>query len=368
MDRLGKPEVSVRAPGRANIIGEHIDYCDGYVLPFALSQAMYFVFGKKEKGASSILAADLNQQFVIKDLEQEQKGVAYFIKCLRVLHEHQLVTVPFKLLFTSSIPTGGGLSSSTALCCGFISGLNTLNDFGLSNREIITLASEAERGMGVEGGLMDQYAIMYGEKGKALHLDCRNYKTCSIKLSKSINNFALIDTGIQHTLATSAYNERRQQTENGLLAIRRHTGSQLTYRDLELEMLSGIDEPVSKRRIRHVIEETRRVGQATHAIKESDCRALGQLLNASHASLRDLYDVSCSEADYLVKELNSRELCFGARIVGGGFGGHVLALLNNGEHTDQGLKQVQMKYKERFDKIPVIRSARPSDGLRVRLH
>ena len=354
----------VKAPGRANIIGEHIDYCDGIVLPFAIEQSMYFVGVQTRSDQHKIYAEDYQEQWISGETVTAS-WMKYFDQILSVLSQKSLSSAGWKVYFTSDIPIGAGVSSSSALCLGFLSLLNKLNQWELDEELLINLASEAEHGVGLRGGKMDQFAIMKGRKNQALVLDCldHSYKSCAINRDRF--HFVLINSGVKHELANSEYNTRRVKVERALNLVQQEFGEEISYRKIEEKYLDYLASahPVEHRRLRHIYSEMRRVESAIQAIKDGETNLLGNLLTSSHNSLRDDYEVSCSEVDFIVERLSEDPSVYGSRMMGGGFGGSVIALLKKPNlESEKSLREI---YQSQFHKNIKVIPVSPNSGLEV---
>ena len=285
-------------------MGEHIDYAGGTVLPFASAPYMYFLIETRDDQLREVCAIDLNESQSFPVEKDSYSWTAYYKRIFELL-DTQLGTRGFTISFCSDIPIGGGLSSSSALCIGCLWGLTKLLDLQIEPEEMIQLSSVVEYGLGLEGGLMDQNAIVHSKAGHVMALDC---STNSKRYYKWPAHFKLrlIDTAVSHNLPLSQYTSRRKQLQEAL----------------ENENASE----VARRRHKHVVSEKLRVTEAIRAIAEGNSVALGRLMRASHISLKNDYEVSCEEADFIVDYLHEKNLSYGSRIMGGGFGGHVLFL------------------------------------------
>jgi galactokinase len=284
---------------------------------------------------------------------------------LKILENRQYVFSGFDLVFTSEIPIGGGVSSSSALCCGFIKSLSALFKFEISDKEIIKLASEAEYGMGLKGGLMDQNAIVYGQNAHILKLDCDSGTLEQMPFNLGKHQMILFDTNVKHKLIDTEYNLRREQGEKALKRINEQTKRVFNFRTITLEALEFLkDDPILKKRIKHVITEIQRVNQAIMAIECNNFKLLGRLIKESHESLQNDYEVSCEQLDFVAAYLNAQDDVLGARMMGGGFGGNVLALFK--EAPNQRLVDKLKKEYEKIYKLSLkTLSIWPSEGLHM---
>ena len=322
-------DVLVQAPTRINIIGEHTDYNDGLVLPAAIDLPIYFAFAETKTPVVFIYDENKNQRFSF-DLEEEldTAGLSqwrkYYYGAIKLLQEkHQLNG--FQVLKVGKAPIGAGISSSAALCCGFIYGLNNLFELGLNRLEIAKLAQRVEQEyVGLKCGFMDQFAVLFGEENQILSLNCKdlNYTKHTIQLKKY--RFMLCNSQVKHNLAESAYNERVEEMNQ----VRSILGKE-DLNTVKLGELSGLPETLYKR-MQHLLTENERVREMVEAIELGDWSKMGSLLEASHLSLQENYEVTCAETDFLVETLLDAG-AIGARQMGGGFGGCVIVLLKNEE-------------------------------------
>lgn len=337
-------KLTVRAPGRINLLGEHLDYNQGVVLPAAIDRFFEFEFKGNTTDSIHVEALDLNEswEFELNELEQlKTTGWKSYVKgvfCLIGLSNIQGLHVRFK----SNIPIGAGLSSSAALCCGLAFGLNEWFDLGKTRFELALLAQQTEHQYaGVKCGLMDQVACLLGEEAHLLAFDTLDQSIEKFSLPLVGVQLFLIDSKVKHNLAQSAYNERRAQLEDAWkLALRIFTDLE-SWRALQLcqfdKLLVHLD-AVTQKRLRYVRDEIERVRKvqslAAQISKEINAPLLlekhyyelGSLLNQTHVGLRDLYEVSCEEIDFLQTQLLQNPGILGARMMGGGFGGCLLVL------------------------------------------
>lgn len=323
-----KPEVIAEAPGRVNLIGEHIDYSEGFVLPFAIADRAYAAIAARPDGLVRIASYQRKEKIFsidISDVKPGSKGdwEKYVLGVLWSLG----ITTGVDILVDGSVPSGAGLSSSAALECSVAVGLNTLFSLEMSKQDLARATQKAENDyVGMPCGIMDQSVSLMGQAGAALLLDCRDLTTESIPFDVASAGLELliIDTQAHHALVDGGYAERRAACESvaGKLSIP-------SMRHLTLDVLETNREKLTATefiRARHAVTEIARVLAAVTALRASDFETLGKLINASHASLRDDYAVSCPELDVAV-DASLAAGAMGSRMVGGGFGGSAISLI-----------------------------------------
>ena len=323
-----KPEVIAEAPGRVNLIGEHIDYSEGFVLPFAIADRTYAAIAARPDGLVRIASHQRKEKIFsidIKDVKPGSKGdwEKYVLGVLWSLE----ITTGVDILVDGNVPGGAGLSSSAALECSVAVGLNTLLSLNKSLEDLARATQKAENDyVGMPCGIMDQSVSLMGQAGSALLLDCRDLSTELIpfNVAEAGLELLIIDTQAHHALVDGGYAERRASCES--VAAKLGIPS---MRHLSLELLEAERAKVTETefiRARHAVTEIARVQDAVAALRASDFVTLGKLINASHVSLRDDYTVSCPELDVAVNAANDAG-AIGARMFGGGFGGSALALI-----------------------------------------
>jgi galactokinase len=329
------PTVTAEAPGRVNLLGEHTDYNDGYVLPTAIPQSTRVMLRPNEGNIFRVYAANLNQfiEFNMVSMPEEHFG-HYIYGCLRQIEELGIDIPKLDIYIASDVPIGLGLSSSAALEVAMLRALRVLLSLPLDDIRIAQLAQRAEIDYaGVNCGLMDQMASSLADVGQMLFLDIRTLERHKLPLPAG-TEILVIDSGIMRMLAGSKYNERRAECEEaarllGVAALRDVSDPGLT---------DALPEPLC-RRARHVVSENNRVLRAREAIS---AEKFGQLMNASHDSLRDDYEVSIAELDELVSILRRQDGVYGARLTGAGFGGACVALCEQGAARHIGQKTVKL--------------------------
>lgn len=333
-----RPEVFVRAPGRVNLIGEHIDYNDGFVLPIAMTQALYLA-GRARDDRRLIVHTTAFDETVELDLNDlGPPGLpkwANYVKGVAALLTAEGVDVPgCELCIHSEVPLGGGVSSSAALEVGTAGALLGIADAEFDPIRLALLARQAEHEYANSPcGIMDQFVCVLGLQGHALLLDCRDQSYEHVPAAIDGTAWVVMDTQVKHELGESEYPVRQRQCREGLAKLQQVAPDVTSLRDATVEMLEQIvadSDPVVVRRVCHVITEIDRTVKAAEALRQGDKETFGRYMLESHASLRDDYEVSCKELDALVAVASTTEGVYGARMTGGGFGGCAIALIDEG--------------------------------------
>lgn len=350
-----KPEFIFLSPGRINIIGEHIDYNDGFVLPAAINKYICFAISKSSTSKGTLVAKDLNETYQFNlndDLKPiDTMWVNYILGVIHQLKEKGAKLQGFNIVFSSTIPMGAGLSSSAALECGIGYAMNKMFDLGLTKEEIALIGQKSEHTfVGVNCGIMDQFASVFGKKNKVIKLDCNTLEYEYHKADFKKYSLLLLDSNVKHTHLTSGYNVRRQEVEQGLAIIKQHFPEVKTFRNCTEEMVLKLKETLSEtifKRCHFVVNEIQRVQNAVDAIEHSDFEKLGKLMTATHHGLSKDYEVSCDEIDFLVHAVQNENSVLGARMMGGGFGGCSINLVEKGSE-DALIQKITQQYKNAF--------------------
>lgn len=324
----------VRSPGRVNLIGEHTDYNEGFVLPAAVDKAVYVGIGVREDEEIHLYSADFHQDHVVSlsSLTPSEKGWPnYVLGVADQLQKNNYPVKGFNLVLGGDVPLGAGLSSSAAVECAVIFALNKLFDFQIERMQLVRMAQLAEHTFaGVKCGIMDMFASMFGKEGYAMKLDCRSLDYEYIPLNLQGYKILLINTNVKHSLSSSAYNERREQCEQGVHWVQQKYPHAKSLRDVTLDML---DQYVLERdalvykRCRYVVEENQRLLVGCQDLKHGFIEGLGEKMFRSHEGLSKEYEVSCKELDFLVDFVKGNPDVLGARMMGGGFGGCTINLV-----------------------------------------
>jgi galactokinase len=350
-----KPTHIFLSPGRINIIGEHVDYNDGFVLPAAINKHICFAVSESGSDKCSVTAVDLNESFCfnLKDIIEpaDKTWVNYILGVLFQLQEKQLPIKGFDMSFSSTIPMGAGLSSSAALECGIGFIMDKMFSLDLSKQEIALIGQKSEHTfVGVNCGIMDQFASVFGRKNKVIKLDCDTleYEYHNADLGKY--SLLLLDSNVKHTHLTSGYNVRRQEVEKGLQILKAHFPEIMTFRDCTEQQVLQLKEVLGEtifKRCHFVVKEIQRVLDAVDALEASDFKKLGALMSETHDGLSNEYEVSCDEIDFLVNAVKNEKTVLGSRMMGGGFGGCSINLVKKGSEKEL-ISKVSEAYKKAF--------------------
>lgn len=346
----------IRSPGRVNLIGEHTDYNEGFVLPAAINKEIFFSVAKNELGRCRIYAYDLQESvdFTPESFSKSEKGWAnYILGVIDQLQQQGLHIGGFDCVFGGNIPQGAGMSSSAALECGIGTALNHIFELSLEKTAIAKLSQKAENEfVGVNCGIMDQFANIFGRKNQVIKLDCRSLAYEYFPLEIEGYKIVLFDTNVSHSLASSEYNVRREQCEEGVRALQKQGLEVKSLRDVTLNILTqykSVLENVIFKRCWYVVEENRRVGEACHFLEQGDLLSFGKKMYESHEGLSCQYEVSCPELDFLVAQTRNNDQVLGARMMGGGFGGCTINLVKETAVTSL-TNVLQQAYQEQFDR------------------
>lgn len=368
----------IYSPGRINFIGEHIDYNDGYVMPAAIDKGVYYAIGLNNSDKIHFYAVDFNEKLSIK-ISEVKKMTSWKNYVLSVVNEFLIkdLQVPFSTrgeglglrgfdcVFAGDIGSGAGLSSSAAVEGGLAFGLNNLFNFGLNRKELAVLCQRAEHNYpGVNCGIMDQYASILGKKDHVILLDCKNVEHEYFPLQLEGYEIVLINSKVHHSLASSEYNVRRKQCEEGMKMLQKEKEIN-SFRDIKssdelLPFKDKMDEKVYDR-CKFVVEEIARTQTAAKFLQQNNIIEFGKLMFEAHDGLSKLYEVSCKELDFLVEKAKQNKDVIGARMMGGGFGGCTINIVKKGS-VDKFLADSISAYKDEFVIQPEVIEVKIVDG------
>ena len=374
-ERFGAaPAHLVRAPGRVNLLGEHVDYNDGFVLPIAIDRATWLAFSPDDSNGTTLVAVDLSEEvsFTPETLPAKTDAmgkplptwVLYPAGVMWALSEAGLPTPALKGVYASNVPQGSGLSSSASVEMAFVLAWQTLGGWERPPMERALLGQKAEnKYVGVNCGIMDQFASACGEKDRLLHLDCRSLEWHTLPLPEDVA-IVIADTTMRRALTSGEYNKRRADCEEAVRILKEHLPGIASLRDVSLDDFNRLAVHLPERvqqRARHVVEEIERSQRAIPLLEAGDMIQFGRLINDCHASLRDLYEVSIPELDTMVKVAQSLSGCYGARLTGAGFGGCTVNLVAR-EKADEFSKALAAGYETETGFPPEIYICSASNG------
>lgn len=368
------PAFIARAPGRVNLLGEHVDYNDGFVLPAAIDRTTYVAFSPADSAETTLWAADFDQRAVFSletlaaqtqpDGSPLPEWAFYPAGVMWALSLAGLATPAIRAVFASNIPRGSGLSSSASVEMAFGVAWQKLGDWSIPPMEMARLGQKAEnKYVGVNCGIMDQFASACGEADKLLYLDCRSLAWQTVSLPKNVL-IVVADTTIRRKLTSGEYNKRRDACEEAVRLLKADLTGITALRDVNLadfnRLSSKLPDEVEKR-ARHVVEEVERSRQAIPLLESGNLIRFGELMNECHTSLRDLYEVSCPELDVMARVAQSLPGCYGARLTGAGFGGCTVNLVAQ-EQAEAFAKALAAGYQSETGLHPEIYICRASAG------
>jgi galactokinase len=346
--------ILVRSPGRINIIGEHTDYNGGFVMPAAIDKAIYVAISKREDDEVHLFSESYQQFDIssIKNLKKSENSWAnYILGVADQLKERGYKLGGFNFYIDGDVPLGAGLSSSAAVECATGFALDQLFSLSVPKMDIALIAQKAEQTFaGVNCGIMDQFASVFGKKDHAIMLDCRSMKHIYIPLKLDGYKLLLLNTNVKHALADSAYNKRRAQCEQGVAWVKAHYPNVNTLRDVDLTMLETHVKPKDLEvytKCSFVVKEIGRLLTAAEQLENGNLQGLGKLMFETHEGLSKDYEVSCKELDFLVDAVKSLDYVLGARMMGGGFGGCTINIVKEEKIADL-IEALSSKYLLQF--------------------
>lgn len=355
------------SPGRINLIGEHVDYNDGFVMPAAINKGVVFAIAPNNTSRLRVHSIDMKS-----DLEVELDAIAkkdgwpnYILGVVDQMQKRGMPVKGFDVAFGGNLPSGAGLSSSAAVECGLASALNAIFDLKLSRVEIAQLSQKAEHTFpGVNCGIMDQFANMMGEKDHVLLLDCTSLEYKALPLQIDGYVIMLINSKVNHSLASGEYNVRRRQCEEGLAILKKQYPEVKSFRDISPEQVEAAKELLDAdvyRRCLYVTQEIKRTQAAAAFLQENKVKEFGQLMFATHEGLSKLYDVSCEELDFLVEQAKQFPGILGSRLMGGGFGGCTINIVE-ADKAESIAATITAAYASRFNRNAEVYIMQTGDG------
>jgi len=362
-----KEPIVILSPGRVNLIGEHTDYNDGYVLPAAIDKNVTLALAANGTEKCNIYASAFDEKltFDLENAHRREGWINYVIGVVYYLRQKGYPVSGFDAMLDSNLPVGAGLSSSAAVEGAVGYGLSRLFDLQVDRLDLAAIGQLAEHNFaGVKCGIMDQFANLYGKKDQLIRLDCRDLSYVYIPFRFPDYKIVLCNSMVHHSLASSEYNIRRQQCEEGAETIKKHFPEIVNLRDVSADMLLQCREEMEQKvfhRCRYVVEENIRLLKACELLEQSDLQGFGRLMYATHDGLSRDYEVSCEELDYLVELAKGQPGVVGARMMGGGFGGCTINIVQ-ADQVSSFSEHIQSRYQGQYAKVPEIYVTSIEDG------
>lgn len=365
-------DLEIDSPGRINIIGEHTDYNNGFVLPTAIDKKIRFKFRKNNSSnICNVYSANFKTSFSfdLKNVKPSNQQWENYI--LGVIFEIQQLSDKlegFDCILDSNIPVGSGISSSAALECGLAYGLNELFKLKLSKITLVKIGQRAEHNyVGTKCGIMDQFASVMSKAGHVILLDCQSLEYSYVPMQIEPYKILLLNTNVSHNLASGEYNVRRKQCEQGVKIIQKKYPEVNSLRDVSPEMLATFKndlDSVTFNRCSYVVDEKDRVLNTVEALKNNELTVVGENMYKTHEGLSKLYEVSCPELDFLVDYSKNYNEVIGARVMGGGFGGCTINIVHK-DFIEQFTKEASEAYFNKFNIKLTAFEAMPSEGTSI---
>jgi galactokinase len=353
---FGGEPIIVRSPGRVNIIGEHTDYNNGFVLPAAIDKAIYVAVSPRNDEQIKLYSGEFDKSFdtSLTKLKPTKEGWPnYILGVADQLMKRGYAIKGFNLAIDGDVPIGSGLSSSAAVECATAFALNEIFKLGISKKDLAFIGQKAEHTFaGVMCGIMDQFASVFGKKDHVIKLDCQSLDYEYVPLKLEGYKILLLNTNVKHSLASSEYNTRRAQCEQGVAWIKEHHPEVNSLRDADMEMLHKYVQPKDAliyKRCKYVVEEKERLLTGCEDLKKGDLKSLGRKMFQTHDGLSKEYEVSCKELDFLVDAVRNNPDIVGARMMGGGFGGCSINIVKE-EAIDPLVKSIGESYEKNMGK------------------
>lgn len=357
-----------RSPGRVNIIGEHTDYNNGFVLPAAIDKAIYVAVSPRSDETIKLYSGEFDKSFEtsLSELKPTKEGWPnYILGVADQLIKRGYAIKGFNLAIDGDVPIGSGLSSSAAVECATAFALNEIFGLGIGKKDLAFIGQKAEHTFaGVMCGIMDQFASVFGKKDHVIKLDCQSLDYEYVPLKLEGYKILLLNTNVKHSLASSEYNSRRAQCEQGVAWVKEHHPEVNSLRDVNMEMLHQYVEPKDTliyQRCKYVVEEKERLLTGCEDLKKGDLKSLGKKMFQTHDGLSREYEVSCKELDFLVDAVRNNPDVVGARMMGGGFGGCTINIVKE-EAIESLVKTLGESYQKNMGKELTAYIAQVEDG------
>ncbi|MFP5040346.1 galactokinase [Parasediminibacterium sp. JCM 36343] len=357
------------SPGRVNLLGEHVDYNGGFVLPAAIDKGIWFAIAVNNTNTANFVASDIEESFSV-NLHEVRKQTGwhnYVLGILYILQKKRYIIGGFNCLFGGNLPQGAGLSSSAALEAGLVFALNELFALGLSRQQMALIAQEAEHSFpGTKCGIMDMFASLHGKRGNCMMLDCISLEYEYLPLANDEYELVLINSKVSHQLTDGGYNNRYDEAMEGLSLFQTVNKKITSFRAVSTEVVEQFSYMLSDeghKRCLYITQEIERTREAAQCLKANDMIGFGKLMYQTHKGLKGLYEVSCSELDFLVDQAKMNYDVIGSRMMGGGFGGCTINLITKNKR-DAAVTDIVSSYESVYGIQPEVYVVETGDGTR----
>jgi galactokinase len=368
--RYNKEPMIVAAPGRVNLIGEHTDYNEGFVLPGAVDKRIYVAVAPNNSDTVNVFANQFNESFSfsLNDIQPHKGWMNYLLGVTYYIQQKGIQVGGADVLIDGDIPVGAGMSSSAALCSGWGFALSELFGGHLTRMELAFIGQKTEHNfVGLQCGIMDQFASLHGKHGHVMKLDCRSLEYEYIPFDFIDYKIVLVNSMVSHSLAGTEYNVRRLQCGEGVTVLKKHYPAINSLRDVSPGQLKEHQHelsPVVYDRCSYVVNEKERLLAGCAALQKGDLAAFGELMFATHEGLSKKYAVSCTELDFLATEARTLPSVAGARMMGGGFGGCTINIVQ-ADAVDSFSQHMQKAFAAKFSKTPEVYVTQVEDGVKI---
>jgi galactokinase len=355
------------SPGRINLIGEHIDYNDGFVMPAAVDKGIWFAVAPNATETVNFYSVDLEESYAtpLTQIAPVEGWQNYVLGVIDQVQKRELTIHGFDCAYGGDIPIGAGMSSSAAVECGLLFAMNEIFDLKLSRTTMATMAQKAEHTFpGVKVGIMDMFASLMGKQNNVILLDCLSLDYKYLPLSLEEYSLVLINTKVHHSLASGEYNQRRQQCQEGFAKLQSLLPAVKTFRDIKPADVEKHKEALGEviyKRCLFVTQEIERTQKAAVLLEQNEQEAFGKLMFETHEGLSKLYEVSCAELDFLVDRAKEQPSIVGSRVMGGGFGGCTINLIHKQDWSAV-VQEITDAYKKEFNIDAEVYVVATSDG------
>lgn len=355
------------SPGRINLIGEHIDYNDGFVMPAAIDKGIYFAVAPNSTDSVNFYSYDLKESYStpLSSIFPVEGWQNYLLGIIDQLQKRELVIHGFDVVFGGNVPLGAGLSSSAAVEGGLLFALNEIFDLQLQRTTMATIAQKAEHTFpGVKVGIMDMFASLLGKRNHVILLDCMTLDYRYLPLNLEEYTLVLINTKVHHSLASGEYNVRRQQCQEGFAILQSKIPGVKSFRDIKPEEVAKYKAELGDviyNRCLFVTQEIERTQRAAQYLENSELEKFGKLMFETHEGLSKLYEVSCEELDFLAEKAKEYPSIIGSRVMGGGFGGCTINLIRKNDWPKV-VEEITVSYKQQFNIDAEVYEVATSDG------